>query len=471
MANMEILRDAHRHFRSVKTATSHRVGLGVPILTLLAAHFATSHSASAVERKVAPVQIVVSLTSQRLAAFRNGEQIFSSRVSTGKSGHRTPTGVFSILQKRRRHYSNIYRGAPMPFMQRLTWSGIALHGSGSVPRYPASHGCVRLPHANARKLFSLTRFGEHVVVTRQKIGAVKPRLVTFEDLFQPTSLSTLEFRGAHTEDQSSAQTTRGQQLVRLHNPDRLSDSQPLHYLASFKPVSGSDGNDTMFGLGDIEMEVDRRQVIQDRSRKPLRILIARRTKRQVVADVQRMLKIVGQEPGAPDGIVGKSTTAAIEAFEKDQGVAITGKISDKLIDALHEVTGLKRPLNGYLSIREDYKTILNVQVEISNPSRPLGTHLFTTTDFNNDGNRTRWTALTTDGTRMEVPRRAGVSVGQDVVFSAHSTAHEAVDRLKIPRFVYNFISDRLRPGSSMIIADNGFSFETGKYTDFIIDTR
>ncbi len=80
-----------------------------------------------------------------------------------QAGHETPTGVFPILQKRKEHYSNLYNNAPMPFMQRLTWDGIALHG-GRIPGHPASHGCVRLPHEFARKLFDTTEHGSTVVV-------------------------------------------------------------------------------------------------------------------------------------------------------------------------------------------------------------------------------------------------------------------------------------------------------------------
>lgn len=101
------------------------------------------------------VLIVVSIPSQRLYVFKDGALWDSSPVSTGKRGHATPTGAFSILQKRVRHRSNIYSNAPMPYMQRLTWAGVALH-AGHVPGYPASHGCIRLPRAFAQKLFDLT---------------------------------------------------------------------------------------------------------------------------------------------------------------------------------------------------------------------------------------------------------------------------------------------------------------------------
>ena len=86
------------------------------------------------------LQIIVSRSKQTLTVYDDGKLIATSKVSTGKSGHETPTGIFSILEKRKYHESNIYSNAPMPWMQRLTWSGIALH-EGKVPNYPASHGC------------------------------------------------------------------------------------------------------------------------------------------------------------------------------------------------------------------------------------------------------------------------------------------------------------------------------------------
>jgi hypothetical protein len=107
------------------------------------------------------VEIVVSLPLQRAYVYRGGTLIGVSTVSTGRSGHETPTGTFPILQKRRTHFSNLYKNAPMPFMQRLTWDGIALH-AGEIPGRPASHGCVRLPLAFARHLFDVTRTGASV---------------------------------------------------------------------------------------------------------------------------------------------------------------------------------------------------------------------------------------------------------------------------------------------------------------------
>lgn len=120
-----------------------------------------------------PPLIVVSLPQQRLFLFQGNSIAGVSTVSTGKRGHRTPPGTFEILEKRRVHYSNLYDSAPMPFMQRLTWGGVALH-AGHIPGYPASHGCIRLPKGFAKLLFNLTRIGGNVVVTDTPVDATAP---------------------------------------------------------------------------------------------------------------------------------------------------------------------------------------------------------------------------------------------------------------------------------------------------------
>ena len=114
-----------------------------------------------------PMLLIVNVSTQRAVLFRNGVPIAATTVSTGRPGHATPTGVFTILQKQVEHHSSIYDNAPMPFMQRLTWQGVALH-AGNLPGYPASHGCVRLPAAFAKLLYKATRVGMTVVITNEQ---------------------------------------------------------------------------------------------------------------------------------------------------------------------------------------------------------------------------------------------------------------------------------------------------------------
>lgn len=121
-----------------------------------------------------PILIVVSLEAQRAYVYRNGLPIGVATVSTGKEGHSTPTGVFTILQKQVDHRSNLYDDAPMPYMQRLTWSGVAMH-AGNLPGYPASHGCIRLPLGFAKLLYGVTRLGLTVVITdKAEVPRVAP---------------------------------------------------------------------------------------------------------------------------------------------------------------------------------------------------------------------------------------------------------------------------------------------------------
>lgn len=128
-----------------------------------------------------PLLIIVSLKLQRAYVYRNGVMIGVTTVSTGVEGRETPTGVFTILQKKVEHKSNLYDDAPMPFMQRLTWDGIAMH-AGKLPGYPASHGCIRLPTFFAKLLYGATSKGTTVVITED---APVPRVAPAPSLLQP----------------------------------------------------------------------------------------------------------------------------------------------------------------------------------------------------------------------------------------------------------------------------------------------
>jgi hypothetical protein len=129
-----------------------------------------------------PILIYVDLSRQRATVYRNGVRIGVSTISSGKAGYDTPTGVFTILQKDADHKSNKYNSAPMPFQQRLTWDGVALH-AGGLPGYPESHGCVHLPMGFARALFGITALGGTVVVEGDAISHVR---TTEASLLAPT---------------------------------------------------------------------------------------------------------------------------------------------------------------------------------------------------------------------------------------------------------------------------------------------
>jgi lipoprotein-anchoring transpeptidase ErfK/SrfK len=128
-----------------------------------------------------PLLIIIAIADQRISLYDNGALIARSSVSTGVRNHPTPLGVFSVISKSRFHRSNIYSNAPMPYMQRITWSGIALH-AGDLPGYPASHGCIRLTHDFAVRLFHLTKRGTRVIIAHDDI---QPTEISNPQLFVP----------------------------------------------------------------------------------------------------------------------------------------------------------------------------------------------------------------------------------------------------------------------------------------------
>ena len=165
-----------------------------------------------------PVVMVVSITEQRAYVYRNGILIGATTVSTGRPGHQTPTGVFTVLQKQKEHRSTIYDGAPMPYMERLTWGGIALH-AGGLPGYPESHGCIHLPSEFAQRLFEISPNGMTVVIGTE---ATAP-----EQVAHPGYLAPVKFVGG------AADRARA---VRAHEDERwqpeLSPSGPVSIVLS-----------------------------------------------------------------------------------------------------------------------------------------------------------------------------------------------------------------------------------------------
>lgn len=188
-----------------------------------------------------PVTIIVSLKTQKAYAYRNGVAIGVSTVSTGMDTHATPTGVFTVLQKDADHVSNLYKDAAMPFMQRLTWDGIAMH-AGNLPGYPASHGCIRMPLAFAKLLFALTKTGITVVITQD---ALVPVVVTAPHLLKG-STSQLAPEGAFvwrpqqspTGPVSIVVSGRDKRVVVLRNGVKIGSSpialdEPIEQTAAF----------------------------------------------------------------------------------------------------------------------------------------------------------------------------------------------------------------------------------------------
>src|ERR1700678_669979 len=159
-----------------------------------------------------PVVMVVSLTEQKAYVYRNGILIGATTVSTGRPGHLTPTGVFTVLQKQKEHRSTIYDGAPMPYMERLTWGGVALH-AGGLPGYPESHGCIHLPSEFAKDLYDVSPPGMTVVIAD---AASEPTWVTHPGYLAPISI--VGGKAVDGDPQGSSDQDRWQPEASLSGP-------------------------------------------------------------------------------------------------------------------------------------------------------------------------------------------------------------------------------------------------------------
>ncbi|WP_082836816.1 L,D-transpeptidase [Labrenzia sp. OB1] len=359
-----------------------------------------------------PLHMLVSLDDQQIRVYRGLDLIETSPISSGKRGHSTPTGVFSILEKRRKHFSNLYDNAPMPFMQRLTWSGVAMH-VGRLPGRPASHGCIRLPRNFAKSLYGMTDRGMHVVVTR---GSTDPVHVSHSVLPQPfapatevASLSnrTIEadpaLRGAIRETELNASLT----LIQPENPDF---DQPLRMIITPQKQPG------------------RVKVLQD------------------------LLNRMGFKAGPVDGVPGRKTRAAISLYQEGADLPVTGQITDALEARIRAEAGYEAPQNAMLRVRRKFRDIYSAPVSVKDLGREMGTHVFTALDFKPGDGSVEWIAVSAEGGRGGAP--AGI-----------------LDRIEMSDKVATDLAKMLTPGTSLTITDRSFTRNTGLGTDFVVITR
>ncbi|MHA7970699.1 L,D-transpeptidase family protein [Rhizobium sp. CAU 1783] len=382
------------------------------------------------------LQIFVSKTEQSLVVYDGDKVVATSNVSTGKPGHTTPSGVFSILEKRKYHESNLYSNAPMPWMQRITWSGVALHESGSVPNYPASHGCVRLPAAFAKELFKLTERGAHVIITDHP---AVPAWLTHQALFTPR-----------------APVADGQ---------LLSDAElrPSTIDASLKPVE--------VAMADVLPKAGATAKVVLEEAPPLRILITRRGERETMIDVQTLLGELGFDAGVPDGHAGKMTVAAINGFKRWKGLSNKGVlVGADFLTELYKSSGKGVPPLGQLMVRQNFKPLFEAPVGIADPEKALGTHFIEATDVDRFGHKAEWRAVTLENhLTNSTMKRLGITQAADD--TAVFTAAAALDRITIPDEIRHRIETMMSEGTSITISDNGIGPETGPGTDFITITH
>lgn len=380
------------------------------------------------------LQILVSKSDQSLALYENGEIIATSKVSTGKAGHETPSGIFSILEKRKYHESNIYSAAPMPFMQRLTWSGIALH-EGKVPNYPASHGCVRLPSKFAKSLFGDTATGVHVIITDRPVSL---RFVQHPALFEPR--------------------------------DDADDGKLLLSDVELRPATFD------AALGPVEVAVNEKtQAIKPAAKvkdpAPLRILITRRGEREKVMDIQAVLTRLGFDAGMPDGHAGEMTVSAINGFKRWKGLKTTGPLlTDAFVTALYASAGEDHPPNGQIMVRQDFKPLFEAAIDIRDPEVALGTHFLEAVSVDRAKGNAEWNGVTLENHLPAAARkRLGITVAEAP--GGFDQLSAVLSRLEIPADIRSRIEQELSTGSSITVSDLSHQMETGTGTDFITVTK
>lgn len=380
------------------------------------------------------MQIIVSKSEQTLSLYEDGALIATSKVSTGKPGHETPSGIFSILDKKKYHESNIYSAAPMPFMQRLTWSGIALH-EGRVPNYPASHGCIRLPAKFATSLYGMTARGVHVIVSNED--------VTLQTINHPNLL------------QPSDKPKDGLMLSDV-------ELRPANFDSSLKLVEVA-VNQTTSAI--------KPKIVREAEGSPLRILITRRGDREKIMDVQRLLTEIGFDAGVPDGHAGQMTVSAINGFKRWKSLKTTGPlVTDSFVDALYASAGAEAAPNGQIMVRQDFKPLLEAPIHIKEPQIALGTHFFEVIDMDREHGKARWNGLTLEN-HLPASAKKRLGIETEDATDAYDQLSAVLDRIEIPTDVRRQLEAALTTGSSITVSDLSHGLETGDGTDFITITR
>jgi hypothetical protein len=446
-----------------------------------------------IERDVqGPMVAVVSLNDQRITIYDAAGRLLRSSVSSGSTGNETPVGLYSVIQKNRDHVSNLY-DADMPFMQRITWSGIALH-AGVVPGYPASHGCVRLPYKVAENLFDLTQRGMRVVLVRQDMSPVE---FSHPALFKPTAVASITPVKAASVD--------GEQPMRLGAgdvPNAASGSvfDALKREAEAKAeaaeaaarkagalravanrLNAEAGRDTRFLRGvesikeNLVAQVKYAEGQLAAAKDPAaqqRAEAALTTARKRVEDVDARIASIMAQPK-----VEAAEKARLEANEAEEERRVAVEAAAIAKRKLMPVSVFISRETKRIYVRQGFEPVFDMPVTIRDADTPLGTTLFTA--MAHEGSEVRWTALSMYVKGMEPNARTPsaqharrLSIKSPEANPTNPDDAKAVlDRIEIPEEARAKISEVVPPGSSLIVSDEGIHKETagpGGGTDFII---
>lgn len=387
--------------------------------------------------------VSISLKKQRMKVYDDNGLFAETAISSGKAQNPTPTGIFSVIQKSKWHRSNLYSDAPMPFMQRLTWSGIAIH-AGALPGYPASHGCIRVPMTFASEIWGWSRMGARVVVSNDP---VEP---------QPISHALLPLRAPGVEDVPVASAPPQPQHTQLIKPASTFELRP----ALLDPASNN------------QLDLLNERVVLANAASVSPSL----TGPQVMSDA--MSSLLHRE--APDSKLKIANTDTTGVIQDSAGAplpepAVAEPVQAEVREPVEKgrVAAFISRADNRLYVRRNFIPMFDVEITISDDNRPLGTHLYTTAADKDVKGDFRWTSIS-----MDIPvsrpnaaaRKAAKAPVTEVIEAAPSSANEALDRLSIPPETMRKIAEMMTPGSSLLISDRSLKTnkETGRGTDFIL---
>ncbi len=476
----------------------------------------------AAARPNGPLFFVISLNHQYVSVYSNDGLYARAPVSTGRPGHPTPRGIFNILGKERMHHSTIYSGAPMPYMQRITWSGVAMH-EGVLPGYPASHGCIRLPHEFARRMFGVTQGNERVIISRQDVAPAPfthPKLpapallpdpraavASVSETILQNALATMDTRaaaeGVEKVSAKAEDDARREGAQKFLNPHEYAKTMRARAARKAEEAAAS----VSPARAAIEAKArDMRGVAADLKKAETALAAAKdrleSAERQAgkASDNEEAAKAAAAKEDAEAKV--KEAEAALETAQRaktqkdDEMAAAVKALKDLDIVRKEAADGVKQwtrrlsPVSVFISrktqrlyVRQNFVKVFDVPVSIRDPGKPLGTHLFMAMQPEKgapeDAPKLRWLSLTIPeaAADQDRPRRRHSRYyeddGDEAPLAAPSgvSAAEALDRVEIPPEVAGKISEMLWAGGSLIVSDGGISGETDDYSDFVILTR
>jgi len=401
-----------------------------------------------------PIMAIVSLRDQRITIYDANGWTLRAPVSSGQKGRETPAGIFSVIEKQAEHYSNLYDDAYMPHMQRITWSGIALHG-GPLPGHAASHGCVRMPYEFARRLFGMTKLGMRVIVAPTDAVPVE---IVHPALFpaQPRAGTVAAARAAEAAEATSkadqasiAAVTASREAARAVT--RVAENLKLGaeaQLAADRAVASAGSAEAKGHAED-----------------------AKANAAASAAELEAQWAAAKAELQPKFDAAASAREAAVTA---EHARVVAAEAARKAALDLKPVSVFISRKAQRLYVRQGFQPILESPVTIQDADRPIGTHVFTAIERAGNDVDTRWSVVSLNGRHADAgaderhPAPARRGQGVEPMVTDPGAGKAALDRIAIPQDVLDRIAEIASPRSSLIISDETLSSETGKDTEFVV---